>query len=57
MLYKNGNELVMLKVPSNKSMLLGLFLYNKIMIYQEIKVQKEMNMTNFYILVVIFRLI
>jgi len=25
MLYKNGNELVMLKVPSNKSMLLGLF--------------------------------
>lgn len=47
MLYKNGNELVMLKVPSNKSMLLGLFLYNKIMIYQDIKVQKEINMNKF----------
>lgn len=43
MLYKNGNELVMLKVPSNKSMLLGLFMH-KIMIYQEIKVKKEINM-------------
>lgn len=46
MLYKNGNELVMLKVPSNKSMLLGLF-YVQIMIYQEIKVKKEINMNKF----------
>lgn len=46
MLYKNGNELVMLKVPSNKSMLLGLFMH-KIMIYQEIKVKKEINMNKF----------
>lgn len=46
MLYKNGNELVMLKSQATNQCCLGFFMY-KIMIYQEIKVKKEINMNKF----------